>query len=124
MLYEVITVNFGARVEQKTQVTQAPGVGVGSSGYRRAFYPGWTAYAADVRQYDEGTLNVDLVDPEDLVPVEVPLVHHPVRERDLPRLRGGEREADSALHLHRDERSGASVSVVPARRAHDRNNFV
>lgn len=58
-----LLVNFGARVEQKTQVTTTPSMGVGYYGYRSAFYTGWPAYETDVRQYDEGTLNVDLVDP-------------------------------------------------------------
>jgi hypothetical protein len=52
-----LLVNFGARVEQKTQVTTTPTAGVG-------FYGGWPAYETDVRQYDQGTLNVDLIDPK------------------------------------------------------------
>lgn len=58
-----LLVNFGARLEEKTQVTQTPTMAYpGYYGYRGAFYGGWPAYQTDVRQYKEGTLNVDLVD--------------------------------------------------------------
>lgn len=58
-----LLVNFGARIAEKTQVTQTPTMGYGGYyGYRGAFYGGWPAYQTDVRQYKEGTLNIDLVD--------------------------------------------------------------
>ena len=58
-----LLVNFGAQLAEKTQVTQTPTMGYGGYyGYRGAFYGGWPAYQTDVRQYTEGTLNIDLVD--------------------------------------------------------------
>ena len=60
-----LLVNFGARLEEKTQVTQTPTMGYGGYyGYRGGFYGGWPAYETNVSQYKEGTLNVDLVDPK------------------------------------------------------------
>lgn len=57
-----LLVNFGAKLQQKTQVTPAPPMGP-YYGYR-AGYGGWPGYGwgDDVYQYTEGTLNIDLVD--------------------------------------------------------------
>jgi len=58
-----LLVNFGARLEDKTRVTSMPepSFGVGY-GYRR--YGTWIGYhdQVDVREYEQGTLTVDLVD--------------------------------------------------------------
>jgi len=56
-----LLVNFNARLQQKTQVTPAPGP---YYGYRMGFYGGWPGYGwgDDVYQYNEGTLNIDLID--------------------------------------------------------------
>lgn len=60
-------VNFNANVQQKTKVDSAIGAGVGMGpwGYRRGLYAGWGGYGypGSVRQYDEGILTIDLVDP-------------------------------------------------------------
>jgi hypothetical protein len=58
-----LLVNFGAKLQQKTQVTPAPPMGP-YYGYRTGFYGGWPGYGwgDDVYQYTEGTLNIDLVD--------------------------------------------------------------
>lgn len=60
-------VNFNANVQQKTDIDPAMGaaVGMGPWGYRRGLYAGWGGYGypTSVRQYDEGTLMIDLVDP-------------------------------------------------------------
>ena len=58
-----LLVNFGAKMQQKTQVTPAAPMGP-YYGYRAGFYGGWPGYGwgEDVYQYTEGTLNIDLVD--------------------------------------------------------------
>lgn len=58
-----LLVNFGAKLQQKTQVTPAPPMGP-YYGYRAGFYGGWPGYGwgDDVYQYNEGTLNIDLID--------------------------------------------------------------
>ncbi|KGD89451.1 lipoprotein [Achromobacter sp. RTa] len=58
-----LLVNFGAKLQQKVQVTPAPPMGP-YYGYRAGFYGGWPGYGwgDDVYQYTEGTLNIDLVD--------------------------------------------------------------
>ena len=58
-------VNFNANFQDKTKVTTSPSMG-GYYGYRGGYYGGWGGYgmATDthVRQYTEGTFNIDLVD--------------------------------------------------------------
>ena len=57
-----LLVNFNAKLQQKTEVTPAPPVPY--YGYRAGFYGGWPGYGwgNDVYQYNEGTLNIDLID--------------------------------------------------------------
>ena len=60
-----LLVNFNGKLQQKTQVTEAPPPPMGPYyGYRSGFYGGWPGYGwgDTVYQYTEGTLNIDLVD--------------------------------------------------------------
>lgn len=67
-----LLVNFGAKLNDKLRVTEVPaptiGVGIGYGrgyyGYRTGLYGAWPLYQTETRvdQYQEGTLNVDLVD--------------------------------------------------------------
>ncbi|WP_241051091.1 DUF4136 domain-containing protein [Achromobacter xylosoxidans] len=60
-----LLVNFNGKLQQKTQVTEAPPPPMGPYyGYRTGFYGGWPGYGwgDTVYQYTEGTLNIDLVD--------------------------------------------------------------
>lgn len=54
-----LMINFHVQTQDKVQVTQTP---TGYYGWRRGY--GWAGggYETDVRQYKEGTLNIDLVD--------------------------------------------------------------
>lgn len=61
-----LLVNFNGKLQQKTEVSQAPPPPMGPYyGYRSGFYGGWPGYGWNdtVYQYTEGTLNIDLVDP-------------------------------------------------------------
>lgn len=61
-----LLVNFNGKLQQKTEVSQAPAPPMGPYyGYRSGFYGGWPGYGWNdtVYQYTEGTLNIDLVDP-------------------------------------------------------------
>lgn len=61
-----LLVNFNGKLQQKTEVSQAPAPPMGPYyGYRSCFYGGWPGYGWNdtVYQYTEGTLNIDLVDP-------------------------------------------------------------
>lgn len=60
-----LLVNFNGKLQQKTQVSEAPPPPMGPYyGYRSGFYGGWPGYGwgDTVYQYTEGTLNIDLVD--------------------------------------------------------------
>ncbi len=60
-------VNFNVSVQQKTDVDNfGPPIAYGPWGYRAGLYGGWAGYGYPtmVNQYDEGTLMVDLVDPD------------------------------------------------------------
>ncbi len=55
----------GVELAQRVQVTSYPAMGwgpYGYYGYRWGFYGGWPLYDNDVYTYQEGTVNVDLVD--------------------------------------------------------------
>lgn len=56
-----LLINFHVQTQDKVQVTQTPS---GYYGWRRgyAWGGGYGGYQTDVRQYKEGTLNIDLVD--------------------------------------------------------------
>lgn len=58
-----LLVNFNAQLAQRTDVSQTPATPM-YYGYRRGFYGGWGGYETRVDQYVEGTLNVDMVDPQ------------------------------------------------------------
>jgi hypothetical protein len=59
-----LLVNFNAKLARQTEISQMPAPMY--YGYRRGFYGGWGGYAYETRvdQYTEGTLNVDIVDPQ------------------------------------------------------------
>ncbi len=61
-----LLVNFSAALNDKLRVTTLPttSIGVGYYGYRRGLYSTWPLYAdqTTVSQYQEGTLNIDVVD--------------------------------------------------------------
>jgi hypothetical protein len=61
-----LLVNFSAALNDKLRVTTMPtmGVGFGYYGYRGGMYSTWPLYAdqTTVSQYQEGTLNIDVVD--------------------------------------------------------------
>ncbi|WP_459614756.1 DUF4136 domain-containing protein [Bordetella sp. 2513F-2] len=57
-----LLVNFGARLERRTEVAPAPPFPP-FYGYRLGYYGGWPGYpGTDVYTYHEGTLSIDLVD--------------------------------------------------------------
>ncbi len=68
-----LLVNFGAKLNDKLRVNQTStptigmgfGLGGGYYGYRGGLYSSWPLYTNEtqVSTYQEGTLNVDLVDP-------------------------------------------------------------
>lgn len=64
-----LLVNFNANLQDKTKVTTSPSMGMsgGYYGYRGGYYDPWGGYGygtdTHVRQYTEGTFNIDLVDP-------------------------------------------------------------
>ncbi len=68
-----LLVNFGAKLNDKLRVTETStptmgmsvGFGRGYYGYRGGLYGSWPLYTNETRvsSYQEGTLNVDLVDP-------------------------------------------------------------
>ena len=61
-------INVSARLQQKTKVTTTtdPMMMGGYYGYRRGYYDPWMSYgygtSTHVSQYNEGTVNVDIVD--------------------------------------------------------------
>ena len=59
-----LLLNFGAKLQQQTEVTPGMAPMGPYYGYRAGFYGGWPGYGwgDDVYQYTEGTLNIDLVD--------------------------------------------------------------
>ncbi|SIT28821.1 DUF4136 domain-containing protein [Achromobacter sp. MFA1 R4] len=59
-----LLVNFGAKLQQQTEVVPGPAPMGPYYGYRAGFYGGWPGYGwgDDVYQYTEGTLSIDLVD--------------------------------------------------------------
>lgn len=59
-----LLLNFNGKLEKQTEVRSTP-MGppmMGYYGYRGGYYGGWGGYYTDVYQYNEGTINVDLVD--------------------------------------------------------------
>lgn len=59
-----LLVNFSADISDRQDVTKTPASVRGVYGYRPAAYRAWTGYAydIDVRQYQAGTLIIDLID--------------------------------------------------------------
>ena len=56
-----LLINFSANLDQRLRVRQTPNSGFGA--HRRGFYSTWPSYRTEVRQYTQGTLVVDAVDP-------------------------------------------------------------
>jgi hypothetical protein len=62
-----LLVNFYVKTKEKitsTSVPTGPAYGAGYYGYRGMNYGVWSGYETEVRQYTEGTLNIDLIDRE------------------------------------------------------------
>ncbi|MEE4360331.1 MAG: DUF4136 domain-containing protein [Pseudomonadales bacterium] len=60
-----LLVNFSARLDERVRTSPEPSMGVGYYNYRRGFYSGWLGYDSQrIETYREGTLNIDVVDPE------------------------------------------------------------
>jgi len=59
-----LLVNFGAKLTDKVRVSQEPraSVGFGYYGYRAGYYANWPLERTRVDTYQEGTLNIDIVD--------------------------------------------------------------
>ncbi len=57
-----ILINFFVNTEQRLDVRQVPTAG-SFHGYRRNRYRTWGSYRTQVREYTQGTLAVDVVDP-------------------------------------------------------------
>ena len=61
-----LRVNFSAQLHEKQRITTSPGpsMGLGYYGYRAGFYSAWPLYRDQtlVTPYNEGTLNIDLID--------------------------------------------------------------
>ena len=76
-----LRVNFSAKLNEKLRVEQATsptigmsvGMGRGYYGYRGGLYGSWPLYTSETRvsSYQEGTLNVDLVDAGIIDPTKV-----------------------------------------------------
>lgn len=58
-----LLVNFFVNTEQRMDVRQTPTAG-SFHGHRRNRYSTWGSYRTTVRQYTQGTLVIDLVDPK------------------------------------------------------------
>jgi len=64
-----LLVNFYVETQEQIQTRTAPAsgfsAGYGYHGYRRGYYGTWGSYTeTEITQYTEGTLNIDLVDPQ------------------------------------------------------------
>ncbi|MGH8549383.1 MAG: DUF4136 domain-containing protein [Methylococcales bacterium] len=59
-----LRVNFFLNITQKQEIRSAPSMGTGFYGYRGRMYGAWGGYPYDIETvtYQEGTLNIDLVD--------------------------------------------------------------
>ena len=57
-----VLVNFFVNTEQRLDVRQVP-TASSFHGYRRGRYRGWGGYETRVREYTQGTLAIDLIDP-------------------------------------------------------------
>jgi hypothetical protein len=66
-----LLVNFYVNLESRQQVVRTPATGTSVAvglgpyhGYRLGLYDPWPAYELDVREYQQGTLTVDVVDAD------------------------------------------------------------
>lgn len=57
-----LLVNFNVQTREKIQTTSSGPRYGGYYGYRAGYYGVWGGYETEVRQYTEGTLNIDIVD--------------------------------------------------------------
>ena len=60
-----ILINFSADLDQRLRITQSPATTTSSlNRHRRGFYSTWPGYQrTEIRQYTQGTLGIDVVDP-------------------------------------------------------------
>jgi hypothetical protein len=87
-----LLINFNASLDDKLRVTSVPGYGMyggvgmgGYYGYRYGMYSAWPMYndATIVRQYQQGTLNIDVVDAARKQLVWESVVTDSVTKKDL-----------------------------------------
>ncbi len=86
-----LLVNFNASLDDKLRVTTVPMAGYGMGGYygyRYGMYSAWPMYndATIVSQYQQGTLNIDVVDAARKQLVWESVVTHSVSQHDLDNL--------------------------------------
>jgi len=60
-----LLINFSADLDQRLRITQSPATTTSSlNRHRRGFYSTWPGYQrTEIRQYTQGTLGIDVVDP-------------------------------------------------------------
>ena len=58
-----LKINFYIESDEKIRSRQTPTAG-GYYGYRGSYYGAWGGYETQIDQYTEGTLNIDVVDPQ------------------------------------------------------------
>lgn len=60
-----LLINFSANLDQRLRVRQTPATSAGGMHrHRRGFYNTWPGYQqTEIRQYTQGTLGIDVVDP-------------------------------------------------------------
>ena len=63
-----VLVNFFVNMEQRLDVRQVP-TGSSFHSYRRGRYRTWGGYETRVREFTQGTLAIDLIDPARMMPV-------------------------------------------------------
>jgi hypothetical protein len=116
-----LLVNFNAALQQRVQVTSypAPGFGYwgwgGYYGYRWGLYGGWPMYYNDVYTYQEGTVNVDLVDAARKQLVWEGLVVGTVTQKNLDNLQASLDEAVRLAFARFPVAPTAGAASAPAR---------
>lgn len=91
-----LLVNFNAALNQRVRVASYPAMGFGYYGYygyRYGLYGGWPLYYNDVYTYQEGTVNVDLVDASRKQLVWEGLVVGTVTQKDIDNLQASLEQA-------------------------------
>jgi len=109
-----LLVNFHAKVKEKQQVVSSPAYGhYGYYGYRWGYYAPWGGYGYDtyVKEYTEGTLNIDLVDRSDMQMVWEGVAIGRVTEEDYANLKRTVDEAVAAIFEKYPYRAGQSAPI-------------